>query len=57
MSKKQTIGLILVVLFLILIVSLMRSCRTDSVDPQNPDTPTGEISYASLNAPSRAAPV
>lgn len=47
MSRQQTIGIVVLIVFLILIVVIMRSCRSDHIDPVREDPPSGQVSYTS----------
>lgn len=54
MSKKQVIGLVILLALIFLIVVMMRACRTDYDDPTPEGPPSGEVSYAAVQMKSVA---
>lgn len=47
MSKKQAVGLVILLSLIFLIIVMLRACRTDYEDPTPSGPPSGEVSYAS----------
>lgn len=50
MSRKQIVGLVVLVAIVLLVIVMMRGCRTDYEDPAPEGPPSGEVSYTEVTS-------